>query len=129
MRIGSAFSVSCRDCKKPIYKRSDLVTAFRWMVIKPFHAACYGRSIRGFRNFFVKKNPTNGFRFTVFAFLLGLLAVVILSERPTLSWYLTRPILADKSQFLQNIMLPLALITPFVMRLYSWIRYEMRLPV
>lgn len=120
--------ILCRECGYPIKTRDDLVTAFRWLVVKPMHAACYAKSLRGFRTIFMNNYPLNGAAFMIYVVifaLLGLYAgVSFLSLMP--------PLGSSFGTHIGALLLWLGMVgiffIPALIRLYSWLRFEKKLP-
>lgn len=67
--------IICNHCQRFIKDKDDLVVAFDFFVMNPYHSECFAQ--RAKNNFFMKENPVNGMvsnAVTVFIGVLGLLA-------------------------------------------------------
>ena len=74
-------SVVCPECRTPVERRSNLIVAWRWLVLTPFHAACYAKQLKGFGTIGLINRPINGSVGTLLAilFFMGAIALFGLS--------------------------------------------------
>ncbi|RWZ55296.1 hypothetical protein EQV77_11670 [Halobacillus fulvus] len=103
----------CRYCYKDIRDRDELVTASNWFRVRPFHYRCFELLEQDTRTIAGTWNPVNGTTGLVTVVLMLILAVVML----------TTNILG----FVGDILGFLALY-PILLRAFSYLVYEMRLP-
>lgn len=66
--------VICRYCYKKIETKDQLVTAFRWVTIKPFHYLCYQEIQQETDIFWLSWKPLNGWEGNLTSLLLTVLA-------------------------------------------------------
>jgi hypothetical protein len=88
------------------------------------HAACFGKSLRGFRTIFMNNFPLNGAAFMFYASIFALLG--IFSGISFLSSFSGQGALLDRLLVLLFTMGIFSI--PLLIRYYSWIRYEKKLP-
>ena len=103
--------VYCEKCDREIKFKGDLVTTTFVFIVVPYHEDCYAKDLKGMRTFFVSNNPINGISGNITAIIsiiIGIFALVFLDG------------------FTKFVGL-LALVS-VVYRLYSYIRFEKRLP-
>lgn len=120
--------ILCRECNKQITSKKDLITAMHFIFLRPYHANCYARNIRGIKTMFLGNYPINGFSGTVSAVIGGLIGLFFLrffslvvigtffAEGFTIFYSLFFTLVAIV--FLTFIFLPLFL------RLYSYFHFE-----
>lgn len=65
----------CRYCYKKIKNRDELVTAFRWMEVKPFHYLCYQEIQKETNLIWLSWKPLNGWEGSVTFLLLAGFAI------------------------------------------------------
>lgn len=71
----------CRYCYRKIKSRDELVTAFRWMEVKPYHYVCYQELQKETTIFWKAWKPLNGWEGNTAALLLMVVAVLFLFTR------------------------------------------------
>ena len=103
--------VYCEKCEREIKFTGDLVTTIFMFQVVPYHEDCYAKDLKGMRGFFVSNNPINGISGNISAVLsiiIGIFAVLFLD---------------GFTKFLGLLSL-----VSVGYRLYSYIRFEKRLP-
>lgn len=127
MRYDYRKDVVCVDCFEKVESRDDLVTSFRWLSVKPFHAACYAKSIRGLRSFFVNNYPINGAMYMVGAVITSLIGLFLVI--PIVIGSIMRGIAGGYVGFslFPGLLALLLVAIPALIRYYSWARYEKKL--
>lgn len=101
--------VYCTECGMEITSKEDLVTALSFVVVVPYHRACYATALKGCQSAFVGNKPINGTSgnvSVVMCFLLALLFIFVF----------------------HNWLLACMILVPVIIRLYSWLKYERHLP-
>ncbi|MFD1359445.1 hypothetical protein ACFQ4X_16090 [Fictibacillus halophilus] len=99
----------CESCLMPIKTRDDLITVWAFFKVRPYHRSCYENSLKG-AALFVGNQPINGFSGNFTALVAFILAWIPLFKDVT--WELT-----------------VVCVFIVLMRLYSFIRFEKRLPL
>lgn len=111
---GDRESIICHECGLPIESQRDLIVTWSFLILRPFHTACYGEALKDERTFRLSNYPMNGPWATLWAVIGGLLAFIFL--------------LLPSVQGIPGPLLSLLLVLFGVLpRLYSWWRYESRL--
>ncbi|MBU0903979.1 MAG: hypothetical protein KKF57_02245, partial [Firmicutes bacterium] len=103
--------VYCEKCGKEIKFQGDLVTTTIMFEVVPYHEDCYAKDLKGLRTLVVSNEPINGVAgniTTVIATLVGIGGIVFLEGPMRFAGLLLFLILGY--------------------RLYSYIRFEKRLP-
>lgn len=100
--------IYCEICGRRIRSNEDLVTAFDFIFLKPFHHSCYSKSLKGFRTIVLANSPVNAILFKIIGYIL-----------------IPFSLLAAYSG-----QVPLAIISllPFALVMLSWFLYEQHLP-
>ena len=128
MRLDKRFGVICTECSLEVESRDDLVTAFRWVIVKPMHAACYAKSLRGFRSLIVNNYPINGAMFMFNAVLSAAVGLFIILPMLITIHHVSKSAIDAIPGFLLLLVLLALFSTPMLIRYYSWARYEKELP-
>ena len=127
MRYDYSKDVVCVDCFEKVERRDDLVTSFRWMAVKPFHAACYAKSIRGLRSFFVNNYPINGAMYMVGVVISLLIGLFVVFPFMISAVYTAASLTHVLYSFVPMSVVMLLVVSPALIRYYSWVRYEKKL--
>lgn len=103
--------VYCEKCGKEIKFRGDLVTTTIMLEVVPYHEDCFAKDLKGLRTLVVSNEPINGVPgniTTVIATVVGIGAIVFLEGPMKFAGLL--------------------LFLIFAYRVYSYVRFERRLP-
>jgi antibiotic biosynthesis monooxygenase (ABM) superfamily enzyme len=116
MRDVQQFPILCDECNRPIESRNNLVVVWRFFTIRPFHEGCYAKSLKTARSLILGNYPINGFEGTLAAVLGPILGSIALA------------VSANLGRTGLGIIYFLLFLLPLITRLYSWWKYESRLP-
>ena len=103
--------VYCEKCGREIKFAGDLVTTTFMFQVVPYHEDCFAKDLKGLRTFFVSNNPINGIAgniTVILSVIIGTFVIIFLDG-------LTR-------------FIGLLALISLSYRLYSYIRFEKRLP-
>lgn len=103
----------CHYCKKEIRDRDELVTASKWLSIRPYHYRCYDLAIQEIETIGNNEKPLNNIPNTVISIVMLVVAV----------YFLATAALGSVGDLLGVLSL-----YPISMRLVSYFRYERPLP-
>src|SRR5690625_8034486 len=106
-----AKQIICEHCKTEIKHKHDLVVAFLFIEINPYHGECYVQGLKGVKTFFLANRPINSASGTYSAVVSIIISIFIIIMVPN-----------------EIIPLVIILLIPFFARLYSYYSFERHLP-
>ena len=119
-------AIYCIECGTLIQSRRDLVIAWHFLSIRPFHKACYNKSLKGLQTVFVHNYPINGIVGNVRVVLSCLIVCFLVAfsiSRPPLYSISVGELIWEISALMLFIF-----VWAILPRLLSWLWYERRLP-
>jgi len=103
--------IICEHCNTEIKHKHDLVVAFLFIEIIPYHSECYVQGLKGVKTFFLANHPVNSASGTYSAVVSVLATIFIMVMIPT-----------GIKPF------AIVLLIPLFARLFSYYSYERHLP-
>ncbi|SIS47107.1 LIM domain-containing protein [Salimicrobium flavidum] len=104
---------ACHYCNKPIRDRDELVTASKWLSIRPYHYRCYNLAAQEVETIGNNEKPLNNIPNTVVSVIMLVVAIFFL--------------MTTTLGAVGNLLGVLSLY-PSIMRVLSYLRFERQLP-